>query len=94
MVKVIFFYDIPEEKQKEYLEVTAQKIKPFWESNGCDSYTVWKIEGSNTSFVKEMLFRDGSTMKRTLSLESAEPSKELFYGFAENISRKISFQKL
>ena len=94
MIKVIFFYDIPEEKQKAYLEVTAQKIKPFWESNGCDSYTVWKIEGSDASFVKEMLFSDDTTLKRTLSLESAEPIKELFYGFAKNISRKISIQKI
>lgn len=94
MIKVIFFYDIREEKQKEYLEVTAQKIKPYWESNGCDSYTVWKVDGNQTAFVKEMLFGDEPTMKRTLSLESAEPLKELFYAFAENISRKISFQKL
>ena len=94
MVKVVFFYDISEEKQNEYLELTAQKIKPFWESNGCDSYTVWKVDDSQTAFVKEMLFKDNPAMKSVLSLEAAEPIKELFYGFAKNISRKISIQKV
>jgi quinol monooxygenase YgiN len=94
MVQVIFFYDVPEEKQKAYLEVTAQKIKPFWESNGCDSYSVWKVDGNQTAFVKEMIFKDESTMKRTLSLETAEPIKELFHGFVQNISRKICIQRI
>ena len=89
MIKVIFTYDIPKEKQDEYLEVTAQKIKPFWESNDCDSYNVWKVDDSQTAFVKEMLFKDIPTMKKTLSLEEAEPAKELFYKFAINVSRKI-----
>lgn len=94
MVKVIFLYDVPEEKQKAYLEVTAQKIKPFWESKGCDSYNVWKVDDSQTAFVKEMIFKDDATIKKTLSLEAAEPIKELFYDFAKNISRKIWTQKI
>lgn len=94
MVQVIFSYDVPEESQQAYLEETAQKIKPFWESNGCDSYSVWKIDGSQTAFVKEMIFKDEPIMKRTLSLETAEPIKELFYKFAQNISRKICTQKI
>jgi hypothetical protein len=94
MLKAIFTYDVSKENQDEYFEVTANKIKPFWESNGCDSYTVWKVEGSETSFVKEMLFRDDPAMNKTLSLEAAEPIKELFYGFAKNISRKIITQKV
>jgi len=94
MVKVIFEYDVPEGKQEEYLKVTAEKIKPFWEFNGCDSYNVWKVEGPQTAFVKEMLFKDDPTMKRILSLEAAESIKQLFYGFAKNISRKICTQKI
>ena len=94
MVKVIFFYDVPEESQKAYLEATAQKIKPFWESNGCDSYSVWKVDGSQTAFVKEMDFKDDATMKKTLSLEAAEPIKELFYDFAKDVSRKICAQEI
>ena len=94
MVQVIFFYDIPEEKEKAYLEVTAQKIKPFWESNGCDSYEVWKVDGSQTAFVKEMIFKDEPTMKGTLSLETAEPIKQFFYDFAKDVSRKICTKKI
>ncbi len=61
MVKVIFFYDAPEEKQKAYLEVTSQKIKPFWESNGCDSYSVWKVDGNQTAFTPQRV-GDHSTL--------------------------------
>ena len=94
MVKVIFEYDVPVEKQAEYLEVTAQKIKPFWESNGCQSYGVWQVSESQTSFVKEMLFGDKSEMKQSLASEEAEPVKEIFYAFAAAISRKICVKKV
>lgn len=94
MVQVIFFYEVSEERQQAYLEETAKTIKPFWESNGCDLYSVWKVDGSQTAFVKEMIFEDEATMKRTLSLEAAEPIKELFYDFAKDVSRKICTQKI
>ncbi len=89
MVKVVFEYDVPVEKQAEYLEVTAQKIKLFWESNGCQSYDVWQVAESQTGFVKEMLFADKSAMKQSLDSEDAEPIKEIFYAFAVDVSRKI-----
>jgi hypothetical protein len=94
MVKVIFEYEVPIENHGEYLHMTQHKIKPFWESHGCQSYSVWQSSESAATFVKEMLFENMTTMKETMALEEAEPFKEIFYKFAANVSRKICTKKL
>ena len=94
MVKVIFQYDVPKEKQSEYLQLTQDKIKPFWESNGCKSYTVWQVAESETAFVKEMLFESAPAMKETMALKQADPIKELYFKFATDVTRKIITKKV
>jgi quinol monooxygenase YgiN len=94
MVKVIFQYNVAKEKQAEYLQLTQDKIKPFWEANGCQSYTVWQVAESETGFVKEMLFQSVTAMKETMSLKQAEPIKEMYFKFATDVSRKIITKKV
>jgi quinol monooxygenase YgiN len=94
MLKVIFQYNVAKEKQDEYLQITRDKIKPFWESHGCQSYTVWQVAESDTSFVKEMLFESGSGMKETMALKEADPVKEMYYKFATDVSRIMIAQKV
>jgi quinol monooxygenase YgiN len=94
MVKVIFNYNVPTEKQAEYLQVTQDKIKPFWEANGCQSYTVWQVAESETAFVKEMLFESVPAMKETMALKQAEPVKEMYFKYATDVSRKIIAKKV
>ena len=89
MVTVIFEYDIPVEKQAEYIQTTKEEIKPLWESIGCKAYDIWKVAESETGFVKTMLFEDISTMKETMAHKKADPVKEIFGRFAENVSRKV-----
>lgn len=94
MIKVIFNYDVLPEKQEEYLKVTSEKIKPFWESHGCQSYSIWQGLEQPSTFIKEMVFQDVSEMKRVMALDEANPVKELFYSFAGNVSRKVCTQKI
>ena len=94
MVKVVFQYNVAKEKQGEYLKVTQDKIKPFWEANGCQSYTVWQVGDSETGFVKEMLFESAPAMKETMALKQADPVKELYFKFATDVSRKIITKKV
>ena len=89
MVTVIFEYDIPVEKQAKYVQATKEKIKPLWESIGCKAYDIWQVAESETRFVKTMLFEDASAMKETMAQKEADPVKEIFGTFAENVSRKI-----
>ena len=89
MVSVIFEYDIPAEKQAEYVQVTKEKIKPLWESIGCNAYDIWQVADSETRFIKTMLFEDISGMKKTMAKREADPVKEIFGKFAENVSRKV-----
>jgi len=93
MVTVLYEYDVPVEKQAEYVQATKEKIKPFWESIGCTAYDIWQVAGSETKFIKTMLFKDMSTMKETVDKKEADPFKELWYTFAENVSRKICAKK-
>lgn len=94
MVKVVFQYNVVKEKQAEYLQLTQDKIKPFWEANGCQSYTVWQVGESETAFVKEMLFESPAAMKETMSLKQADPVKELYFKFATDVTRKVITKKV
>jgi quinol monooxygenase YgiN len=94
IVKVVFTYDVSGDDQPEYLEVTATKIRPFWESHGCQSYSLWQVIDNPTAFVKEMVFENLAAMERSMSLQEAKHIKDLFFGFANNVSRKVCVQKI
>lgn len=93
MVTLIFEYNIPIEKQAEYIQITKEKIKPLWESIGCEAYDIWQVAESETGFVKTMLFGDIPTMKATLARKEADSVKEIFGKFAEDVSRKVCTKK-
>lgn len=95
MVIIVYTYEVPAEKHGEYLKVTAEKIKPFWESRGCKSYDVWQAAEDGTSFIKTMLFEDMDSMQKTVALSKGEgkPISDLFYSFANDVSRKTYIQK-
>ena len=94
IVKVVFTYDVSVDNQPEYLKVTSEKIRPFWESHGCKSYSLWQVTGEPTAFVKEMVFEDLAAMEQSMALHEAQSIKELFFSFANNVSRKICIQKI
>ena len=91
---MIFTFDVPEEKQAEYLKATSEKIKPFWESHGCESYDIWQTSDGEPVFMKIMLFSDLDAMKNSMQgNEDAKPIVELFGSFATNVSRKTYVKK-
>ena len=96
MVKVIFTYTVSTEKWEDYLKATAEVIKPFWESHGCLSYSVWQADDG--SFIKEMLFPDQESRQKALSLPQidtqAREAVGLFAKYAVNTTRRICEQKV
>ena len=92
---MIFTFDVPEEKQAEYLKATTEKIKPFWESHGCESYDIWQTSGGSPAFMKIMLFKDPEVMMKSLqeSGEEAMPIVELYNSFATNVTNKTYVKK-
>ena len=62
MIKIVFMYEVIREKQDEYLKMTRDRIKPFWESHGCEAYTVWVLSGR----ANEDLSRRWSSRMRAL----------------------------
>lgn len=95
MVKVVFTFEVAPEKQSEYLKATAEKIKPHWESHGCQSYDVWQAEGENT-FIKEMLFPDLSSRETIMGMNDAKSNsvKALWKSFVDNVTIKTYIQKV
>jgi hypothetical protein len=93
MITIIFEYDVALENQDAYVQATRDKIKPLWESIGCHAYDIWQVKESETGFVKTMLFADAAAMKSAMADEKADAAKEIFYEFAQNISRKICVKK-
>ena len=89
MVKVVFTFEVAPEKQSEYLKATAEKIKPYWETHGCQSYDVWQAEGEAT-FIKEMIFPDLATKDRVMGPKDEEASAAiaLWQSFISNLSVK------
>jgi hypothetical protein len=93
MVLVKMEYDVPVEKQADYIQATNEKIKPFWESIGCKAYDIWQVGESETKFVKTMIFEDMPGMKETMANKEADPVKAIFFQFAENVSRVVCTKK-
>jgi hypothetical protein len=93
-VKVIFTYDVPVDNQKEYLQATGEKIRPFWEAHGCQSYSVWQVTDHPTAFVKEMAFGDLGTLEKSMALQEAKSVKDLFHSFVNNVSCKICIHRV
>jgi quinol monooxygenase YgiN len=95
MVVMLYIFEVAPEKQSEFLKAAAGKIKPFWESHGCKSYTVWQAADGSNSFIKPMVWDDKASMDKTMSLREGEgkPIVDLFYSFATNVVRKVYIQK-
>lgn len=97
MVEVVFTFDVPKEKQAEYLKATIDTIIPYWESHGCQSYDIWQATEGKSAFVKRMLFPDMPTMQKAMSLvESDDEAKSIvgiFRSFVPNPTRRIYVKK-
>jgi hypothetical protein len=93
MVLVKMEFDVPVEKQADYIQATNEKIKPFWESIGCKAYDIWQVAESQTKFVKTMLFENMPAMKEIMANKEADPVKAIFFQFAENVSRMACTKK-
>jgi quinol monooxygenase YgiN len=93
MLVMLYMFEVPAEKHSEYIKATAETIKPFWESHGCKSYTVWQAVDGGTSFIKPMLWDDEAAMEKGRALPEAKPVVDLFNSFATNVVRKTYIQK-
>ena len=97
MVKMVFSFRVSQEKQDEYLEATFKKIKPFWESHGCDSYDVFQGIEDPDVFVKEMLFEDEKAMGTALTLKErdgeAKAVVDLWLTYIEDLVRTPYIKK-
>lgn len=94
MVKGVWTFEVPEEKQEEYLKITVEIIKPFWEERGCLSYQVFQDYTNPLQFVKEQVYPDKETLDRDISsaldakdLEAVKIVK-LFRSYAQNVVRR------
>lgn len=95
MVVMLYIFEVAPEKQSEFLKAAAEKIKPFWESHGCKSYSVWQAADGGTRFIKPMVWDDKASMEKSLALREGEgkPIIELFNSFATNVLRQVYIQK-
>jgi quinol monooxygenase YgiN len=91
MVKVVFTFKVPKEKQAEFLEVAKSGTKPWWESHGCLAYDVWQADGEE-AFIKTMDFPDMNTVKAAMPIHEQNPECkgliEKFESYTIGISRK------
>jgi len=87
MAKAYFSYNIPEEKQAEYLKFVADELKPFLQSRGARTYEVYQNANQEnpTNFMAEMIFDDVETMQKTMGMHGKDPEYDAmiqrFFGF-------------
>ncbi len=98
MVNMVYIFEVAPEKQEEYLKVTAEIIKPYWESHGCLSYSISQGAEESTHFIKHMLFADVPAMKKAMGLtetdEEGKAAAQRFRSFATNVIKRAYIQKL
>jgi quinol monooxygenase YgiN len=96
MVMMVYIFEVPAQKHSQYLKVSAEKIKPFWESHGCKSYNLLQAAEGGTSFIKLMAWEDKASMEKTMALREGEgkPIIDLFNSFATKVVRKVYIQKM
>lgn len=91
MVKVVFSFEVPKERQKEFIDFVMTGTKPWWESHGCLAYDVWQADGEN-AFIKTMDFADKDTMAKIMPVNEQDPECkaliEKFESYTVNITRK------
>ena len=91
MVELVFMFEVPKEKQEEFLNFVKTGTKPYWESHGCLGYNVWQALGED-SFIKRMEFSDMATFEKVLPAGEQDPEGraviEKFGSFVKNLSRK------
>ncbi len=75
MSKAYFYYEVPVEKQQEYLKFVSEELKPFFESRGARSYDVYQDTNPErpTRFVAEMVFDDLDSMQKTMGQHGKDP---------------------
>ena len=93
MLVMLYMFEVPAEKHSEYIKATAETIKPFWESHGCNSYTIWQAADGGTSFIKPMVWDDMAAMEKGREVPEGKAIVDLFYSFAQNVVRKVYIQK-
>ena len=91
MVKGVWTFEVPQEKQEEYLKITVEVIKPFWEDRGCISYQVFQDYTNPHQFVKEQVYPDKESLDRDIesALDAKDPEakrKELTAEYGETIA--------
>ena len=92
MIEMSFQFEVAKEKQDEFLKFVREIAKPWWESHGCQAYSMWQVSGENV-FNKRMKFADMATLDKVIPANEQDPEcKELikkFDYFTTNDSRKI-----
>ncbi len=91
MVEVIFQFEVPKEKQEEFIQFVKEGPKPFWESRGCLGYNVWQAAGED-HFMKRMEFPDMPAVEEIVPAGEKDPEGaaiiKKFQSYIKNMSRK------
>ena len=92
MIEMSFQFEVAKEKQDEFLTFVREVAKPWWETHGCQAYSMWQVSGENV-FNKRMIFADMATLEKVIPANEQDPEfKELkikYDYFTTNDSRKI-----
>jgi len=94
MVKIVIMCDVPGEKQAEFLKLTREGTKPYWEAHGVISYDVWKTEQEGyPGFIKEMYVENiaaaQEVFKRRSTVPEAKDLVDRWEGMTENLNLKV-----
>ncbi|MEM3018543.1 MAG: antibiotic biosynthesis monooxygenase [Candidatus Bathyarchaeia archaeon] len=90
MFIVLYEFKVDEGKQQEYIAVTRQQIKPFWEAKGC-GYSLYRSREEPERFIKVMSFPDEPALRKAVFEKDDKTEKivNLFKNFARDVKRSI-----
>jgi hypothetical protein len=100
MVRGIWFFQVAEEKQEEFLQQVNDIVKPYWESHNCIAYNVYQDMNDPTLFVKEQIYPDIESMESDGELffggtdPRAQEVVEIFRSYAANIEKRLCYVRI
>ena len=87
MYRVVFTFEVDAGSVDEYLRLTREQIKPYWEEHGCEAYDTFANDAEPTKFLKIMIFKDADSMRRSLGLTKTEPECQRIIGLFRTYAR-------
>ena len=88
-------YNVPKEKLDEFIKFAKERLKPFWESMGCKSHSIYVSTSKKLRFSYQIIEPENKITEQLIfdKLEDFEEFLEKIYSTEEGKELADSYEK-